>query len=111
MKKTETAKQSKRIGVLLDGEQHENLSRICYMQRTTITAVIQELVAAFIKANKGDLKRYKKIFDKPTAADGETSAAEFEQAAADEQFAKDAENVVAGCDTPPEKAGDTRDEY
>ena len=108
MKKTETAKQSKRIGVLLDGEQHENLSRICYMQRTTITAVIQELVAAFIKANKGDLKRYKKIFDKtpddkPTAAEFEQAADEDGQAVVDEQFA-------TGCDAPPEKAGDTRDE-
>ena len=89
MKKNEPVKKSKRIGVLLNGEQHEDLRRICYMQRTTITAVIQELVAEFIKANKADIRRYKRTFektpdDKTPAAEGETSAAEDGQAADEE---------------------------
>lgn len=95
----------KRIGVVLGEEQHEKLTQICYMKRTTITAVVQSLVDEFIRQNRGDLTRFKKIFGKDSAtipAD-ENSFADTQQPEISDDLA---DTQQATAEPPPVTVGD-----
>ena len=61
---TKAERKTARINVLLRQSVKEDASKIAYMKRETLNAVIDRLLEEYIAGHQAELKKYHEVFEK-----------------------------------------------